>query len=236
MTRVGVGDLGEAVAGVVGADRLHLQADRLARRRQRCRPSREGGEAALLGAEAGGEVDLPHRPEDLLAVAGGHRRRPASARSLGSISCEPSGRRSRCSRGSASAAARGGRGPAPGRSSRPSRCRRTWALSISSASSRPAVSAAMSAIVNGARRPAPRAPCRGCRRRCTSKLSLEQRENGSPPGQVGGAHPLDQQQRLALAGALVVQLRPGQLDLRHRAMLRERPAGGREDGEGDARR
>ena len=54
----------------------------------------------------------------------------------------------------------------------------------------------------------------------TSKSRSSSEENVSP-GKVVGAHPLDQQQRLAGAGALVIQLRPGKLDLRHGAIVCE---------------
>ena len=48
---------------------------------------------------------------------------------------------------------------------------------------------------------------RGCRRRCT-RSSAPAGRGTAAPGQVGGAHALDQQQRLALPGALVVKLGP----------------------------
>ena len=73
----------------------------------------------------------------------------------------------------------------------------------------------MSAIVNGSsarpERPMPRLS-----KTIAVEARLEPGEEGAAPGEVGGAHPLDQQHRLALAGALVVQLGPRGVDARHR--------------------
>src|SRR6478609_3735171 len=57
-------DLAEALVGVVGGAGLHLLQDHRLRRGQRRSHLGEGGEARVVLAEAGGEVDLPHRPED----------------------------------------------------------------------------------------------------------------------------------------------------------------------------
>ena len=78
-----------------------------------------------------------------------------------------------------------------------------------------AASPAMSAIVKGSSA-WPESPMPRLSKTMQSKLLLELGEEGPAPGQVGGAHPLDQQHRLALAGALVVQLRPRCIDARHR--------------------
>jgi hypothetical protein len=53
---------------------------------------------------------------------------------------------------------------------------------------------------------------------------LQGRAKRLSPGDMRTAHPLDQQQRLAGAGALVMKFRPPDGDFRHRPILRQRPA------------
>src|SRR6476620_6770444 len=97
----------------------------------------------------------------------------------------------------------------------------TCALSSPSASSSPAVSAAISdreRPVDRSREPDP-AVVEGDHVEALLQRPFEWRA----PGNVRPAHPLDQQQRLPRAGPLVMELPPRNLDFRHRRILSEPP-------------
>ena len=202
-TSVGAPISPSRVARVVSHDRLQLGHDHRPRRRVLAASSTKARIALRLAYR---RRDVTSQPARIVRSSSPDRTASASMLTTACRSASPPARRSTCSRASASARARARRARAPGRPSRPSRSRaRGRGRSRARRAARRA-SSARSAIVNGAvdRRAAPDAAV--VDRAMSSKSSSRPPRNGSPHVQAVAAQALDEQQRLALAAALVVQV------------------------------
>ena len=205
-------DLAEPLVSVVSGAGLHLlQHNRLGRRQRRTHLG-EGGEARILGAEVGGEVDLPHRPEDLFGHTGGVGR----AEHLQVLRSHQRALRTAAVAG------------ADGKGADSLRVVKRQLLGDHPAHrdaddvsgvqlQRVEQTGAVGGEVGDRERQLglTRVPHAAIVEDDHLEAALELVEEGTPPGEVGRAHPLDQQQWLTLAGAQVVQFGARCIDARH---------------------